>query len=210
VLTVTVTVSKPLPYCERSPTTSPQEHPWLFDEWLADTPNPEDGEAWSRFVQEHPPPSACCLYFIEVWRGGFPRLVYIGSVFRQSARRRLGTHHVNAKLVAELQKSSGSRVTVRYGDIERFDFGPVRVLLEGKPEKSIVLPPDPEPLWTLPEDEQDKVIRDTEAALIYKLKPEFNTRNKSSYRGQPIRVILWDVPWVGSTKFSFTLNPEKR
>jgi len=208
VLTVTITISNALPYGEQAPTTSLEKHPQLFDDWLATTPTGDDDEeVWSKFVQEDPPPSACCLYFIEISKEGPPHLVYIGSVFRQSAHKRLGTHHMNAKLVNMLQKSPGSSVIVRYGDIETFDYGPVRLFSEDEPEKSIILPPDPDPLWTLPEDEQENIIRDVEAALIFKLKPEFNTRNKNSYRGQPIRVVLWNAPWTGATKFLFTLDP---
>lgn len=208
-LTVVVTVSSALPYGGQAPSAPLQEHMWLFDNWLGleGRPSPEDEEAWAKFVEENPPPTACCLYFIEISGSGFPRLVYIGSTFRQWAHKRLVAHHVNAGLVKLLQASPGSHhVAIRYSDIEQFDYGPLRLFPEDQPEKSITLPPDLEPLWTLPDDEQESIIRDTEAALIFKLKPALNKRNKSSYRGQPIRVILWDAPWVSSGKFSFILN----
>jgi len=165
-----------------------------MDSYLADIPNPEDEDAFSQFIRENPPPSACCLYFIEISNGGPPHLVYIGSVFRQSAHDRLKAHEVNAKLVEALQGSPGSRVTIRYGDIYADYTGGI-------------LPPDPEPLWTFPEDEQERIIRDVEAASIFKLKPDFNTRNKASYWGYPIRVELRKAPWPGIlTGFSFTLD----
>jgi hypothetical protein len=209
-LMVTVTISGALNYNKYSPDTSLRDHPYLLDDWLAGTPAPEDEDAWAQFIRENPPPSACCLYFIEISDGGAPHLVYIGSTFRQSARERLRTHHVNAKLIDVLHKVPGSRVTVRYGDIETADYGPVRFFPEGEPEKSIILPPDPEPLWAFPEDEQEAIIRDVEAALIFKLQPEFNTRNKNSYRGQPIRVVLRGAPWAHIlTESSFTLNSER-
>jgi hypothetical protein len=190
-----VTISDALPYSKWQPDTPLREHTWRLDNYLASIPNSEDEDAFSQFVRENPPPSACCLYFIEISNGGLPHLVYIGSVFQQSAHDRLKIHKVNAKLVEVLQESPSRLVTIRYCNIYADYIGGI-------------LPPDPEPLWTFPEDEQERVIRDVEAALIFKLKPDFNIRNKASYQGHPVRVRLREAPWPGiPTEFSFTLDP---
>ena len=210
-LIVTVTMSDAIAYDKWRPDTSLRDHPYLLQDWLAGTTNPDDEDAWSQFVENNPPPDACCLYFIEISiKGQLPHLLYIGSVFRQSAHDRLKTHHVNAKLVYFLQKFQSIPIAIRYGDIEAADYDLYQNFTEGKPEKNVILPPDPEPLWTFPEDEQENVIRDVEAALIFKLKPEFNKRNKNSYRGYPIHIVLQNAPWTDiSTERSFSLKSER-
>jgi hypothetical protein len=183
-----------VPYEKSQPDTPVRDEPWQTNNWLKGIPNPEDEDAFSQFVEQHPPPHACSLYFIEISGEEGSRLVYIGSVYRMSARDRLKAHQVNAKLVNALHKSPGSRVMIRYGDIYADYTGGA-------------LPPDPEPLWTFPDDEQERIIREVEAALIFKLKPDFNTRNKASYRGYPIRVELRQAPWPGPPAgLRFTLN----
>lgn len=189
-----VTISNALSssYDEWQPETPLRDISWRMNCYLANIPNPEDEDVFSQFIRENPPPSARCLYFIEIFDGEIPHLVYIESTFRQSAHDRLKPHEVNAKLVKTLQESPGTHIFIRYGDIQA-DY------TQG------TLPPDPEPLWTFPEDEQERIIRDVEAALIFKLKPDFNMRNKASYRGYPIRVELVGAPWPGiPTRFSFT------
>lgn len=207
-LTVTVTISDAIAYVKCRPNASLRDHPYLLNDWLGGSPNSENEDAWSQFIQNNPPPTACCLYFIEISiEGQLHHLLYIGSIFQQSAHDRLKTHHVNAKLVNILQKYPDSSITIRYGDIVSADYGPYRIFPEGEPENSKILPAAPEPLWTFPEDEQDNIIRDVEAALIFKLKPEFNTRNKNSYKGQPIRVLLENSPWPDNPKeLSFSLK----
>jgi len=193
-----VSLTDALPYGKWQPDTPVRDEAWRMDGYLKHIPDPEDEEAFCEFVEQNPPPSACSLYFIEISGEEGSRLVYIGSVYRMSAHDRLKAHEVNARLIDALQKSPGSRVMIRYGDIYSDYTGSA-------------LPPDPEPLWTFPDDEQERIIRDVEAALIFKLKPDFNTRNKTSYRGYPIRVELRQAPWPGfPTGISFTLGSEQK
>jgi len=190
-----VQLSGTLPYGKLPPDTPFRDIIGQMYNWLDRSPEIDDEDAFHEFARENPPPSACCLYFIEICRGGFPHLVYIGSVFRQSGHDRFRRHEVNARLVEALQESPGSHVTIRYGNIHAdYTRGP--------------LPPDPDPLETFPKDDQEEILRDVEAALIFKLKPRFNRRNRFSYRGSPIRVELQDIPWPGvPNPLSFTLHP---
>jgi hypothetical protein len=191
------------------PDTALRDEPHLIEEWLARAPRPYNEDAWLRFSQEHPAPSACCLYFVELAHAGSATLVYIGSIFRQSARKRLRTYHLNAGLVAALQQNPSNRVNVRYGDIQA-DYYAMSASPKGKVGEPCTLQPDPEPLWAFPEDDQEQIIRDVEAALIFHFKPTFNTRNKRSYQGQPIHIVLSAVPWTQtSAQRSFALNPSK-
>jgi hypothetical protein len=211
-LAVRIELSNRYAFLEQAPNTPLLDHVREFEKWANSTTLTPLDDMWRHFVSHNPPPTTCCLYFLDLGSLVGSDLLYVGRTTRQSAKDRLKSHHIAGKLIPLLGQSPGSDVGVRYGSIADVHFGPVVLEPRTAGEAPLVLPPDPEPLWTWPDAEQEAIVKAVEDALIYKLQPELNKQGKQSYSGPAVHVRFpGPLPWTGKEHLaSFELASSSR